>query len=68
MKKILPFIFLILAGASFAESFHFIAERNVPVFFEDENLDVFIDKTTTIHKGKDISFACEKNRIRICQK
>ena len=64
-NKLLPFIFLILSGLSFAESFHFIAARNIPVFFEDENLDVFLDKTTTIPKGKDISFACEKNRIRI---
>ncbi|MCR5288763.1 MAG: hypothetical protein K6E51_02085 [Treponema sp.] len=64
-NKLLACIFLGLAGLSFAESFHFIASRNIPVFFEDENLDVFIDKTTIIPKGKEITFDCEKNRIRI---
>jgi len=64
-KRILLFIFLILVSLSFAESFNFIAEENVSVFFEDENLNVFLDQTTIIHKKKEINFDCEKNRIRI---
>ena len=64
-KRILLFIFLILVSLSFAESFNFIAEGNVSVFFEDEELNVFVDKKTLIPKGKEISFNPENNRIRL---
>ena len=67
MKHKILFLFVLtfLTISVFAENFNYIADRSIPVFFEDEELNVFIDKKTLIPKGKEISFDSEKNRIRL---
>ena len=67
MKKkcLYLFVLIFLTTYGFTVDFKFIADKNIPVFFEDEELNVFIDKKTLIPKGKEISFDSENNRIRI---
>ena len=67
MKKkcIFLFVLIFLITYVFTENFKFIADKNIPVFFEDEELNVYIDKKTLIPKGKEISFDSENNRIRV---
>ena len=55
-KKFLLFIFLIFELFLYAEDFHYIAEKDVAVFFRDEDLILSLNNKKIIRKGTTVNF------------
>ena len=67
-KNFLLFIFLIFGLFLYAEDFHYIAEKDVAVFFRDEDLILSLNNKKIIRKGTAVNLDCEKSRIRLTNK
>ena len=67
-KNFLLFIFLIFGLFLYAEDFHYIAEKDVAVFFRDEDLILSLNNKKIIRKGTAVNLDCEKSRIRLTDK
>ena len=67
-KKVLLFIFFIFELFLYAENFHYVAEKNVAVFFRDEDLMLSLNNKKIIRKDTVVNLDCEKCRIRLTDK
>ena len=67
-KKILLFIFFIFELFLYAENFYYVAEKNVAVFFRDEDLILSLNNKKIIRKDTVVNLDCEKCRIRLTDK
>ena len=67
-KKFLLLVFFIFELFLYAEDFHYVAEKNVAVFFRDEDLILSLNNKKIIRKGAVVNLDCEKCRIRLTDK
>ena len=57
-KKVLLFIFFIFKLFLYAENFHYVAEKNVAVFFRDEDLMLSLNNKKIIRKDTVVNLDC----------
>ena len=67
-KKFLLFVFFIFELFLYAEDFHYVAEKDIAVFFRDEDLILSLNNKKIIRKGAVVNLDCEKCRIRLTDK
>jgi len=67
-KKFLLLVFFIFELFLYAEDFHYVAEKDIAVFFRDEDLILSLNNKKIIRKGAVVNLDCEKCRIRLSDK
>lgn len=67
-KKFLLLVFFIFELFLYAEDFHYVAEKDIAVFFRDEDLILSLNNKKIIRKGAVVNLDCEKCRIRLTDK